>query len=546
MPNEPHPIELSSKTLVHISSGIYRSSANALKELVSNAFDADAEVVRINTNFPQFDVLTCSDNGSGMTRRDFEHLMAGIGSSNKRVGEAEERNFTPIKKRPIIGRIGIGMLAIAQICYEFTITSHHSKSETAFEAVLNLKPPRREDVTKTKVQKKYKIGSYVLRNVPYDAAQAGLHIVTRDLLDTYTRRYREDIARTAPNHPAKTAKTRADRTRGFLPVPLRFTDLYAQFGRHRSVRELGEYWRLFWELSFAAPIAYLEDAPIRQQAVTQALKYDAKTGAAKAETIIREIRKSQEEFDFEVLLDNVSLRKPMRIPRERDTVESRLTPLTYDAKVRGTQLKFRGYIYSQNKAIYPAELRGILIRVRNVAIGEYDPAFLKYEIVEGFRFDWLSAEVYVDEGLEDALNIDRNSFNEVHPHYLALQREIHRILRDVVFPEARRAAEEGRNRHAHRLNVGKDRILLEAIEDVLGSKYQLVRSEAVGSEEPVTVDLRARLITIHPHPIWPGRRTEKDATEKVVLAHVLAQQKGTSLAEGNALFLNLLRKVFSA
>ena len=46
-------IKLSSKTLVHISSGLYRSTANALKELVSNSFDADATVVEINTNFPR-------------------------------------------------------------------------------------------------------------------------------------------------------------------------------------------------------------------------------------------------------------------------------------------------------------------------------------------------------------------------------------------------------------------------------------------------------------------------------------------------------------
>ncbi len=58
-------IKLSSKTLVHISSGLYRSTANALKELISNAFDADATLVEINTISPRFDTLTCKDNGTG-------------------------------------------------------------------------------------------------------------------------------------------------------------------------------------------------------------------------------------------------------------------------------------------------------------------------------------------------------------------------------------------------------------------------------------------------------------------------------------------------
>jgi DNA mismatch repair ATPase MutL len=70
-------IVVSSKILGHISAGVYRSPAGAIKELVSNAFDANATRVAITTNWPSFDIITCRDNGSGMTPEQFRQIMQG-------------------------------------------------------------------------------------------------------------------------------------------------------------------------------------------------------------------------------------------------------------------------------------------------------------------------------------------------------------------------------------------------------------------------------------------------------------------------------------
>src|SRR2546421_393038 len=48
------PIRLSAKGFGHISQGLYRRPAGAIKELISNAFDADAEPVKIHTGFPPY------------------------------------------------------------------------------------------------------------------------------------------------------------------------------------------------------------------------------------------------------------------------------------------------------------------------------------------------------------------------------------------------------------------------------------------------------------------------------------------------------------
>jgi Histidine kinase-, DNA gyrase B-, and HSP90-like ATPase len=195
-PHKMHPIKLSSKTLAHISSGLYRSTANALKELVSNAFDADATLVELNTNFPHFDVLTCRDNGNGMTQQEFVRLMdGGIGNSIKRIGALND-GITE-RGRPIIGRIGIGLLAIAQVCLEFKIISHHRVTRTAFEATVDINPYGRPDIAAAELAEKedYEIGKYECRGLPYDEKKAGVFVVSKDLRRSYADRYRGAVKR---------------------------------------------------------------------------------------------------------------------------------------------------------------------------------------------------------------------------------------------------------------------------------------------------------------------------------------------------------------
>ena len=67
------------KIIADISSGVYRSPAAAIKELVSNAYDADATRVTISTDPPHLRSFTITDNGSGMTVDDFLDIMAHIG-----------------------------------------------------------------------------------------------------------------------------------------------------------------------------------------------------------------------------------------------------------------------------------------------------------------------------------------------------------------------------------------------------------------------------------------------------------------------------------
>ena len=88
----------------------------------------------------------------------------------------------------------------------------------------------------------------------------------------------------------------------------------------------------------------------------------------------------------------------------------------------------KGYILASSEIIYPAEFRGIAVRVRNVQIGE--PGFLGFErVATGFiksALSQITGEINVIHGLDaiDALNPGRESFYEENAHFKLLQSHV--------------------------------------------------------------------------------------------------------------------------
>src|SRR5713226_8836312 len=101
------PVKLAAKVIGHISQGMYRTPAGAVRELISNAYDAGATYAKIHTGFPTFTTFSCEDDGSGISKEKFIQLMEG-GS-----GDSEKQPTTIGKNgRPIIGRLGVGLISL--------------------------------------------------------------------------------------------------------------------------------------------------------------------------------------------------------------------------------------------------------------------------------------------------------------------------------------------------------------------------------------------------------------------------------------------------
>jgi len=55
-------LETDDRILARITDGIYRQPASALRELIANAYDADAESVYIQTDAPRFNTISVRDD----------------------------------------------------------------------------------------------------------------------------------------------------------------------------------------------------------------------------------------------------------------------------------------------------------------------------------------------------------------------------------------------------------------------------------------------------------------------------------------------------
>ena len=116
------------RVLARVTDGIYRQPGSAIRELVSNAYDADAKQVVIKTDRPRFLTLSVEDDGMGMTPVTLAHLLHHIGGSAKRSREGAELGIAstadPTRSpsgRRLIGKIGIGLFSVAQLTHRFQI-----------------------------------------------------------------------------------------------------------------------------------------------------------------------------------------------------------------------------------------------------------------------------------------------------------------------------------------------------------------------------------------------------------------------------------------
>lgn len=86
----------------------YRSTERALKELIDNAWDAEAETVSIILPKPMTtDPIVISDNGSGMTEVELRQQYLAIATDRRQL----RGDYTAIKNRRVKGRKGIGKFA---------------------------------------------------------------------------------------------------------------------------------------------------------------------------------------------------------------------------------------------------------------------------------------------------------------------------------------------------------------------------------------------------------------------------------------------------
>lgn len=115
--------------LARLLSQEYSSTEKALKELVDNAWDADADSVRITLPAAMSDEpIIVVDDGTGMTTQEVEaHYLAIASDRRERAGDR-----TPRKNRLVKGRKGVGKFAGLMAASCMTLESFARGVRTSF------------------------------------------------------------------------------------------------------------------------------------------------------------------------------------------------------------------------------------------------------------------------------------------------------------------------------------------------------------------------------------------------------------------------------
>lgn len=106
------PITVDKSHIITIGEKLYTESIELIRELVNNAYDADATEVKI-TLTP--DTITVEDNGTGMDLEGLKQCF-NIGSPEKRL-----HTKSPKLGRDRIGQFGIGKFATLSACETFQV-----------------------------------------------------------------------------------------------------------------------------------------------------------------------------------------------------------------------------------------------------------------------------------------------------------------------------------------------------------------------------------------------------------------------------------------
>jgi hypothetical protein len=226
---------------------------------------------------------------------------------------------------------------------------------------------------------------------------------------------------------------------------------------------LDAYLEMLWTLGLSVPVGYVDRHPFdmtgesgirlfwlsndpRGQAqelslgANQSVREAVRTQAPGAPTLQEGLPAGTGGFRVEI--DGVEIKRPIRFrfaKTERRGLEhpmlfvGRYAPILQkiDPAQRGGGLLLDGYLF-WNGRVVPKENNGVLIRIRGASGALFDPTFLKYQVSEQTRLRQITSELFIQKGLDAALNIDRESFNFSHPHVQLVGAWLHRAIRQLT------------------------------------------------------------------------------------------------------------------
>lgn len=587
-------LQTDEKVIARITDGIYRQPGSALRELLANAFDADATEVIIDTDVPRFSRMVIRDNGRGMSLETLAHIVHHIGGSAKRsekgrtldLVDPSDTSVSPQGRR-LIGKIGIGLFSVAQLTRHFQIISKVQGED--YRSVADIVLSQFTEIGNDSEGKRgeFEPGTVKIWSENADDLDAhGTEIVLLDLKPQTKRLLRshdvwalireqerladegEDVGteQESPDfHIGEVDLVSGDTITRSASVPWAADDdpqerfiklIHAVSGLTGSVANpeldkcLDNYLQMVWTLSLSLPLIYVDKHPfdtvdaddVGVFELSNLPKGQTKTVELGPKTTVRKAVKLtaasvDKKLPFNVYVDGLKLSRPISLYDPPETKNAIKRPQLFVGKwkpdlskipeeQRGGVFAFEAYLCWAPKVV-PKEHQGVLIRINDATGTLFDETFLKYKVSEQNRLKQVTAEIFVSEGLDDALNIDRESFNFSHPHYLLLQQWLHGALRQLANTLKKIAKDLNAEGHKSATTVRVSAITSAARDEwerIRGSEneelptVEIVDSTADAKSHKSTAgEIKLQREVIYADVKTPVRRTAKAAEEDAAL-----------------------------
>lgn len=117
-------IKIDLNVLNHLGMSLYSNTPAVLTEIISNAWDADANNVDITLDVEKGEVII-TDDGHGMSREDIIHKFLKVGYARREHGRYKSDDL----QRQVMGRKGIGKLAMFSLANKIQVFSHKQGHE---------------------------------------------------------------------------------------------------------------------------------------------------------------------------------------------------------------------------------------------------------------------------------------------------------------------------------------------------------------------------------------------------------------------------------
>lgn len=518
------------KVLARITDGIYRHVSSAIRELICNAYDADATEVYIDTDVPRFKKITIRDNGNGMSVETLSNMLHHIGGSAKRnsskaelgIFDSEDPTISPIYKRKLIGKIGIGLFSVAQLTRDFSIITKQKGNDYYLVANINL-----NNYSEEKTQQAAERGEgfeaglvtvysqnaddinahgtdIILRNIKKSAVDQLMSIdIWNQALDEDTEFIGEDakpdyhiggtkedgtIISESAHLPWKENTNSDEKFKEFYE---NFVELENQNKFPSLQKNIDNYLNILWVLGLSLPLKYIDKNPYDitnadcqhiyqiQNNDTNALNIFDKLNNITVKEYMH-LKANNTPDNFKVYMDGIEILRPIKPVEIIRTQADFKGPILFygkyspdlskfDDNTSGGKLSFEAFI-KWSPRIIPKEHRGLTIRMHGATGALFDPDFMRWQLAEYQLKTQLLVEINIIDGFESALNIDRESFNIAHPHYQILMRWLHKALKQSVYTIKRLKKESRENNYIERSN-NRNQKLSQIVSDTKTARH---------------------------------------------------------------------------